>query len=299
MEKKCKTIIERAKAEVEGFAQMYQKLEQKVILGGLSESTLNNYGRCMARIAHHFKKLPILLEEEQINGYLYDLKRGKNPSNSFFKHTVYGLRYLFRMYEMNGKAIMLPGIKQNNRLPVVLSQKECKLLFKGGKILKHRVLLALIYSAGLRQKELRNLRQSDIDFDRMEIHIRKTKYNKDRYVPLSPLMVRGLKKYYEAYKPINWVFNGQQIGSQFSSRGVQWAMKQALKASGIKKEASVHTLRHSYATHLMESGMDIDTLSKLLGHAHLTTTMIYLHVARLKNSARYSPFDLLYGEDES
>ena len=299
MEKNRKTIIERAKAEVEGFAQMYNALEQKVILGGLSESTLNNYGRCIARIAHHFNKLPILLEEEQINGYLYDLKRGKNPSNSFFKHTVYGLRYLFRMHEMSDKAIRLPGIKQNNSLPVVLSQKECKLLFKSGKILKHRVLLALIYSAGLRQKELRYLRQSDIDFDRMEIHIRKTKYNKDRYVPLSHLMVRGLKKYYAAYKPINWVFNGQQIGSQFSSRGVQWAMKQALKTSGIKKEASVHTLRHSYATHLMETGMDIDTLSKLLGHAHLTTTMIYLHVARLKNSARYSPFDLLYGGDES
>lgn len=200
---------------------------------------------------------------------------------------------------MNDKAIRLPGLKRNNSLPVVLSQQECKLLFKCGKILKHRVLLALIYSAGLRQKELRNLRQSDIDFDRKEIHIRKTKYNKDRYVPLSNLMVRGLNKYYEAYKPIIWVFNGQQIASQFSARGVQWAMKQALKASGIKKEASVQTLRHSYATHLLESGMDIDTLSKLLGHAHLTTTMIYLHVARLNNSARYSPFDLLYGVDES
>jgi site-specific recombinase XerD len=299
MEKKRNTIVERAKTEVEGFAQMYDLLEQKVVLGGLSDSTLHNYGRCIARIAHHFKQVPIHIEEEQINGYLFDLVKGKNPSKSYFKHTVYGLRYLFRMYDLPDKAIKLPALKKSNSLPVIFSSSECKTLFKSGRTLKHRVLLSLIYSAGLRQKELRNLLLSDIDFDRMEVHIRQTKYNKDRYVPLSKLIAKGIKKYLKAYKPLKWLFNGKQIGSQYSSRGVQWAMKEALKTSGIKKEACVHTLRHSYATHLLESGMDIDTLRKLLGHAHLTTTIIYLHVARLDSTARYSPFDLLYDTSEA
>lgn len=107
-------------------------------------------------------------------------------------------------------------------------------------------------------------------------------------------MAKGIKKYYKAYHPMEWVFNGKSIGSPLSANGVQWPMREAVKKAGISKQASVHTLRHSYATHLLESGMDIDTLRKLLGHAHLTTTLIYLHVARLNRTPRYSPFDLLY-----
>ena len=213
---------------------------------------------------------------------------------TYFKHTVYGLRFLFRIFDRRDKAIRLPSLKKESPLPVVLSRNECRQLFKSGKMLKHRVLLSLVYSAGLRQKEVRNLLQRDIDFDRMQIHIRKTKYNKERYVPLSKLMVKGLLKYYEAYCPKHYVFNGRNIDSPLSARGVQWAMKESLKASGIKKQACVHTLRHSYATHLLELGVDIDTLRKLLGHAHLTTTMVYLHVARISSSEKFSPFDKLY-----
>ena len=295
MEKiKRATIIDRAKVEVEGFSTMYAKLEQKVVLGGLSESTLTNYGRCIAQISLHFNLVAIELEEEQINGYLFNLARNDQPSKSYFKHTVYGLRLLFRIYDREDKAIRLPSLKREAPLPVVLSMKECRQLFKSGKMLKHRILLCLIYSAGLRQKEVRNLQQRDIDFDRMQIHIRKTKYRKERYVPLSPLIAKGLKKYYKAYHPKHYVFNGKDMTSPLSARGVQWAMKEALKASGIQKDACVHTLRHSYATHLLEFGMDIDTIKSLLGHAHLTTTMVYLHVARISNTDRFSPFDRLY-----
>lgn len=288
------TVIDRAKQEVTGFAAMYANLEQKVQLGGMSASTLLNYGRCIAKIAMHFKCLPTELEEEQINGYLQNLTHGPAPSKSYFKHTVYGLRFLFRIYDLEDRAIRLPNLKRSNKLPVVLSVSECRRLFQSGRLLKHRILLCLVYSAGLRSQELRNLKLSDLDYDRMMIHIRQTKYNKDRYVPLSPLMTKGLKKYIQACTPKVYLFNGKSIGSALSARGVQWAMKETLKRSGITKEATIHTLRHSYATHLLEYGMDIDTVSKLLGHAHLTTTLIYLHVARLGGSDRYSPFDRLY-----
>jgi len=280
---KRSNMIQRARHQVSGFNDLWIKLEQSIIVGGHSPSTLINYGRCIAKIALHFNRVPTQLDEEQINGYLFHLKQGKNHSLSYFKHT-------------DDKAINLPSIKKKRSLPVVLSHAEVKRLLRAPKLLKHRVLIALIYSAGLRLKEVRYLRQVDIDFDRMQIHIRQTKYNKDRYVPLSPMIARGLKSYYSAIKPINWVFNGKQIGSHLSAKGVQWPVREALKKAGIAKKASVHTLRHSYATHLLESGMDIDTLKKLLGHAHLSTTLEYLHVARLQNTQAYSPLDIIYGE---
>lgn len=287
-------LIKRAKIEVSGFEPMYALLEQKVILGGLSPSTLTNYGRCIARISLHFRCPATLLSEEQINGYLQELMMGTRPSKSYFKHTVYGLRYLYRIHDLEDRIIKLPSLKNESKLPVVLSQAECKTLFRNGRILKHRVLLSLIYSAGLRSQEVRRLKISDIDYDRMQIHIRQTKYNKDRYVPLSQKMIIGLDKYMKAYHPKDYLFNGKRIGSMLSARGVQWAMKETLKRSGIRKQVTVHSLRHSYATHLLEHGIDVDTLSKLLGHAHLSTTLIYLHVARLGSSKRISPFDLLY-----
>ena len=291
---KSSKIIDRAKNEVTGFTPMYEKLEQKVILGGMSNSTLINYGRCIAKMSLHFKIPAIHLEEEQINGYLQQLLMGDKPSKSYFKHTVYGLRFLFRIHDLQDNIIKLPSLKNEQKLPVVLSQQECKLIFKAGKMLKHRVLLSLIYSGGLRLQEVRNLKIGDVDMDRMMIHIRQTKYNKDRYVPLSKLMRKGLIKYIAAYHPKDFLFNGKSIGTKLSAKGVQWPMQQAVKRSGITKKASVHTLRHSYATHLLEYGMDVDTLRKLLGHANLATTLIYLHVARLENSNRFSPFDKLY-----
>ena len=107
-------------------------------------------------------------------------------------------------------------------------------------------------------------------------------------------MILGLRKYKKAYHPKVFVFNGNKHGEALSARGVQWAMKETMKASGIKKEATIHTLRHSFANHLLEMGMDLDTLRSILGHAHLTTTMIYLHVARIGKSEVYSPFDRIY-----
>ena len=279
MEKlKSSRIVDRAKCEVTDFNAMFQRLEQKVLLGGLSDSTLLNYGRCIAKISLHFNCIPIHLDEEQLNGYLQHLLVGQTPSRSYFKHTVYGLRFLFRMYDLEDRIIKLPTLKRDNKLPVVLSVQECKRLFAAGRILKHRILLCLIYSAGLRSKEVRNLHLADVDFDRLTIHIRQTKYNKDRYVPLSPLIAQGLRKYIQAYNPKVFLFNGKDVGAKLSARGVQWTMQQSLKQAGISKEASVHTLRHSYATHLLEGGADLRVVQELLGHADISTTQVYTHL---------------------
>lgn len=242
----------------------------------------------------HFGCTPLALTDAQINDYLLLLRDRQNPSFSYFKHTVYGLRYVFRLIGREDKAIRLPSIQRIKDLPTVLSQAECRLFFKTPKLLKHRVLLTLIYSAGLRSAEVTNLRQADIDFDRMLIHVRQGKGKKDRYVPLSPYMAQGLKKYYQSVLPKTWVFNGKQYGTPFSKRGVQFVVRTTLKKSGIQKKVTAHTLRHSYATHLLEDGLDIVTIQKLLGHECISTTLVYLHVAQTVTQRAYSPLDILY-----
>jgi site-specific recombinase XerD len=208
---------------------------------------------------------------------------------------VYGLRYYYRLLGMNKKAIALPSLKGDTKLPVILNRSELKELFAAPQLLKQRIVLALIYSAGLRGQEVINLKLSDVDFERMTIHIRQSKYKKDRMVPLSPTMALGLKKYLGAENPHIWFFNGKQPGSQYSIRGLSWVMRENLKKTSITKKVNLHSLRHTYATHLLEEGLNIVTLKDLLGHAEITTTMIYLHVAQLEHVKAHSPLDTLYG----
>ena len=289
------TIVERAIIAVPGFENVVKKLEQQVILRGQSNSTLQNYIRRIALFVLHFEKLPEQLDEDQINEYLTALARDpKSPSRSSFKHMVYELRYYYRLLGMNKQAIALPSLKRDTKLPVILNRQELKELFRTPKLLKQRIVLTLIYSAGLRGQEVINLKISDVDFERTTIHIRQSKYKKDRIVPLSPTMAIGLKKYLKAENPHIWLFNGKQPESKYSVRGLSWVMRENLKKTSITKDVNLHSLRHAYATHLLEEGLNIVTLKELLGHAEITTTMIYLHVAQCKHIKPHSPLDTLY-----
>ena len=230
--------------------------------------------------------------------YLHILKsRHNTPSDSFFKHTVYGLRYAYRIFGMKEMRVVLPSIEQPKKLPVVLSHNEVRQLLKAPKLLKHRLVLAMLYGCGLRNFELCNLHLKDLDFDRKMLHIRQGKGRKDRYVPLSQMQIRGLKKYIAAEPPTTWCFNGydrEGNPSQLSTMGVQWIVREARKHSGIQKGITPHILRHSYATHLLEMGLDIISVKDLLGHAHIQTTLTYLHVAQLGRQKPFSPLDRLY-----
>ena len=295
LRKKTFTIVEQACHQIHGFRNLYQELDDKVRLSGQSSSTLNNYARKLAQLSLHFGKLPQHISEKEMNKHLASLAREcKTTSLSDFKHTVYGLRYCYRLLGMSDKIIKLPQVKHENKLPVVLNYDECKTLFRAPELLKHRVLLSLIYSAGLRAREASRLKLADIDSGRMMIHIRKSKYNKDRYVPLSPSILAGLRKYYYACQPLDYLFNGGTPGSPLSVRGMQWALREAVKKCKLQKGITLHTLRHSYATHLLEFGMDIVTIKELLGHERIETTLVYLHVAKPNRTNLFSPFDRLY-----
>ena len=290
------TMMEHAICLVPDFAKVVEKLSQQVTLRGQSKSTLDNYSRRISLFVTHFKKLPEQVSEDEINEYLVSLARDpKSPSRSSFKHMVYGLRYYYRLLGMNKKAIALPSLKKDTKLPVILNRSELKQLFSAPTLLKQRIVLTLSYSAGLRGQEVINLKISDVDFERMTIHIRQSKYKKDRIVPLSPTMAIGLKKYLKAENPHIWLFNGKQPGNQYSMRGLSWVMRENLKKTSVAKEVNLHSLRHSYATHLLEEGINIVTLKDLLGHAEITTTMIYLHVAQCEHIKPHSPLDTLYG----
>lgn len=290
----AKTLIERAKREVPGFTEHFARFEQQVTIGGYSSSTLFNYSRAVAKVSLHFKKSLLDLDPEEVNQWLYILAKEKKASSTYFKHTIYGLRFFYRLYDMEDRVLRLPTVKADRKLPVVLSGEELKRLFFAPQRLKQRVLFALIYSAGLRVGEVCNLKISDVDSDRMQIRIAKSKGKADRYVPLSRYMLTGLRRYIQSSKPVDYLFNGKTKGEALGQSAVQQSFRLAVKRAGIQKDVSVHSLRHSYATHLLEQGVDIVTIKELLGHAGIETTMMYLHVAKMGRSNAFSPLDTLY-----
>ena len=291
------TIIGRAMATVAGFDRVYRTLEQQVVLRGQAKSTFQNYIHRIAQVSLHFNRLPEEVSTEELNEFLASLAvSAVSPSRSVFKHAVYGLRYYYRYVGLPDRVIKLPSLKKDAKLPTIFNKSELRLLFKAPTLLKHRVLLMLIYSAGLRSSEVINLKISDIDFERRSIHIRRSKYNKDRMIPLSEYMAAGLQKYLALERPLTWLFNGKTLGSPYSAKAIAWVMHEAVKTAGIAKDVTVHTLRHSYATHLIEDGLNIVTVKDLLGHSKIETTMIYLHIAQCPLVKAHSPLDTLYPE---
>lgn len=281
------------------FKELSKQLERNFVINGKSPSTLSNYLRCLAHLGLHYNVSPEELSEEQIQDYLFHCKNlNKTPSESFFKHTVYGLRSVYKVLKLKDKRITLPQIKGQNSLPVVLSKQEVKQLLISPKYLRHRLMLGMLYGCGLRSYELCNLKLSEVDFERETVFIRKQKGNFDRYVPLSKLLIRGLKEYISTESPVEYLFNsqvtdkGKPLGISRSS--IQWVIKESRSKVDTHKKITSHTLRHTYATHLLEEGLNIMALKELLGHARIETTIIYLHVTNTGNSVKFSPLDTLY-----
>jgi site-specific recombinase XerD len=288
--------VQQAKQHVIGFAVSYQKFIERVTIDQNSKSMIINYSRSIASIALHFNRVPHQISTEEINGYLYRMTQQEGQSLSYFKQAVYGLRHWFRLFGLEEKAIEMPSIKKEEKLPVVLSGGECKELFKAPRLFKHRYLLAFAYGAGLRMNELRLLKISDVDLDRMQIHIRSGKGKKDRYVALSNYIANTFHNYLQEVKPQVYLFEGQTPGYPMGERSIQYIINEALQKTTIKKEVSMHTLRHSFATHLLEEGVNLQSIQKALGHSDMRTTMVYLHVAQLKPNLAHSPLDTLYNK---
>ena len=186
----------------------------------------------------------------------------------------------------------IPRPKKDKKLPIVLSRDEIKLIIKNTYNLKHRTTIALIYGTGIRLGETVNISVRDIDFQRKLIHIRAGKGKKDRIVPLPEFLVKQINQYLDQYKPIEFLFEGWG-NKQYSPRSVQSILKKALKAANISKNASVHSLRHTFATHSLEDGIDIRLIQEILGHRNIKTTEIYTHISNANILSIQSPIDKL------
>ena len=268
---------------------------------GRSRRTFDNYSRHVAALTLHFQCLPTELGPDQVQDYLYSLQqRSHTPSQTYFKHTVYGLRFLLKTEGLPYSYLKLPAIARSKKLPVVLSRREVWQMLKTASLLKHKLLVGLLYGCGLRCMEVRNLEVKHLDLDRRLLHIVQSKGNKDRLVPLSEHLIRGIKTYINIEHPVKYLFEGKGnpegkgFDGRYSQRGVQWAVKRIAKDAGIIKEVNVHMLRHSYATHLLEDGVNIIMVQKLLGHANIENTMVYLHICTPPDKLPQSPLDKVF-----
>lgn len=259
----------------------------------LSKNTVNTY----LEVTTYFLRYTILKKVEpysvkSIEQFNYDFIFRANKSVSYQNQCINGIKkfLLFKGVEVDLLNIERP--KKEKQLPAVLSVEEIKTIFNNLTNLKHKTLLSLLYSGGLRIGEALNLKIDDIDSKRMLIHIKQAKGKKDRYTLLSFSFLKLLREYYLAYKPKVFLFEGQK-GKQYSNASAQAVLKKSLKNTNISKKVTLHTLRHSFATHLLENGTDIRYIQELLGHSSPKTTMIYTHVSQTSLKNIKNPFDEL------
>lgn len=291
------TIYQEACNKVAGFQEMGEHFLRTLVINGKSKSTHENYLRQIGKLALHCSKSPLKLEPVELEEYLYQLMQtGKTTTSmSEFKHLVYGLRKLYLLHGLDTMHIKLPTIAHSKALPVVLSHGEVKRLLNAPKHLWERVLYALAYDTGMRISELVDVRISDIDLERKQVHIRESKFKKDRYVDLSSHMVRGIQKHLRVNAPKDFLFSHpQRKGIPISKTSIRLKLKEALKQAGIKKSVCMHTFRHTFATHQLEAGQNIVSVKEAMGHALLSATMIYLNIARLTANNVCGCLDNLY-----
>ncbi|MFZ1991898.1 MAG: site-specific integrase [Alphaproteobacteria bacterium] len=269
-----------------------EQMQGDMVLRGLAPKTQSLYHRAARDMERHFKKSPDLLEDGDVKTYLLYLVRDKKVSQSTLKITYSALRFLFETTLGKGWVMdRIPYPKSAKTLPIVLERDEVQSLFEATYSLKQRVMLMVTYSAGLRASETARLKITDIDSSRMLIRVDQGKGKKDRYTLLSQVALETLREYWKEYHPKHWLFPGEKPENWISVSTVQEAFKRAKKKAGITKPASCHTLRHSFATHLLEAGADIHHIQLLLGHASVRTTTIYLHVSKKNLSKIVSPLD--------
>ena len=290
------TIYSKACKNVAGFQQMGDEFIRKLVINNRARSTHENYLRQMSKLALYYNRTPLEIEIAELEEYLFHLIQKDTDSLSSFKHLVYGLRKLYQLFGKEELQLSLPSINRPNKLPVVLSGEEVKKLLKAPVHIREKVMIGLIYDTGLRMQELSNLLISDINLDRGQVHIRQSKNKKDRYVPMSPHAVRGIKKHLALNSPRDYLFESHnRAGMPLSHTRIRSLFKEALEKSNIKKKACVHTLRHTYATHQLEAGQNIMVLKDLLGHSNIQTTLVYLHVAQLDAVRKFGCLETLYG----
>ncbi|MBC8445938.1 MAG: tyrosine-type recombinase/integrase [Chloroflexi bacterium] len=282
-----------------------RRMVEDMQLRGLSEKTQNGYVRAVRQLAEHYDESPQNITDEELRQYFLHLTNVKHLSPSTIRVTLYGIKFLFQhTLRKEWPTLDLVRPRREKKLPVVLSVAEVRRILGIIRRPRYRVCLSTIYACGLRLREGVHLQVRDIDSDRMMVHVRHGKGAKDRYVPLPVPALEMLRRYWRTHRHPEWLFpaptkSGVPLSTAtkpMSVSGVQRAFKAALQESGIQKDASVHTLRHSYATHLLEAGVNLRVIQAYLGHSSPQTTAIYTHLTRKAEDLAAKAIDRVMGD---
>jgi len=280
----------------------FQDKPEKKLLRLFKEMQVRKYSRKTIK-AYMFYNSALLekrnkdcheITNEDIMTYLSYLEETLNFSASALNTAISALKFNYTVIQKNDFIYDIKRPKKDKRLPVVLNKKEIKAILEALENLKHRTILTLIYSSGLRIGETVKLKPADIDSERMLIHVKGGKGRKDRYTILSEYIINMLREYYKIYRPEKWLFEGQNTEKHLSTRTVQVVFNNACNKANIAKEVTVHSLRHSFATHMLENGIDLRYIQELLGHQSSKTTEIYTHVSQKKIQQIKSPLDDIF-----
>ena len=270
-----------------------KQLIDQMHLKGYCDKTIKSYVCIIAQIALYYHTPADQLTVDQIRDFILERITVDKLSKPWMNLAISAVKLLFcDVLRREWNYLDLPRPRRSQKIAVILSRDEVRHIISSKTNIKHKAILMLAYSAGLRRNEIRSLKIRDIDSSRMLIHLHTTKGNKERYTILSPLMLDTLRQYYRKYKPTDWLFEGLTRDS-ISDSTVDAIFKQALKKANVQKEVGIHALRHAFATHMLEQGVALPIIQQMMGHKSIKTTSLYLHVQQHSIQAVQSPLDTL------
>jgi integrase/recombinase XerD len=278
------------------MSTLRQRMNEAMVLRGFAERTKESYLACISGLAKHYGRSPDTIDGAAIQAYLLHLITERKLAYASVNQAVCAIRFLLAVVlGQRDAAFDIPMAKVPKRLPQILTRDEVARLLNSARDIRARTLLTTTYAAGLRLSEVCNLQLTDIESspERMCLKVRQGKGSKDRYTLLSPRLLETLRLYWRAARPTIWLFPNRSGNGPLYDKTAQRIYHAARSAAGIERGGGIHSLRHAFATHLLESGVDIHTIQRLLGHGHVGTTMRYFHLARTHLTGTTSPLELL------
>lgn len=270
----------------------FQKFHNEMVLRGFSNRTIESYTAALNALSRYYNRDPQEISPDEIRQYLLFLNTTKKLAVSTCNQALSAFKLFFeQIVKLDNLKLNIPFQKRPKRLPVFLNRDEIFQLFKVTYNPKHRMLLMTAYASGVRSSELVKLKVENLDNQEMTIRINQGKGKKDRFTILSKNLLMELRAYYRIYRPQTWLFYGERINHHLTQGTASRVFQKAKKRARIVKPGGIHTLRHSFATHMLEQGTDLRKLQLMLGHAHLSTTAIYLHISTWHFKYLSSPFD--------
>ena len=276
------------------MTELRQRMDDDMLVRGFADRTRESYLWAVTGLARFYRRSPDHISDDEVQAYLLHLIRDRHRSWNTCHIVVHGLRFLYlTTLKRDRTTFSIPSMRQPGKLPAILSRVEVERILAHAAPLKHRTMLMTTYAAGLRLNEVIHLRVTDIDSARMTIRVEQGKGGKDRYTVLSAHLLAALRAYWKAEHPAAWLFPARGGDRPMHETSLQKAYQTAKRRAGITKPGGIHGLRHAFATHLLEAGVDLHTIQRLLGHGHISTTTRYFQLTRHTEIGPDSPLDLL------